>query len=161
MKVFLTSLVVGFAALAMLLTPAAPVRAQTWTDHRFAGVRFEAPANWRATSTHDHTIILADSAGRELRVEWWVQDEPLLGYDDIVSHKRIRVGGKRATWIHSSFPNMQIITAVLDEKRKDGRQLLISLEAPGPDTSTAIRLFDEILARIRFRGPASQNGAED
>lgn len=159
MKVFLTSLVAGLAALGALLTPAASVRAQTWTNHRLAEVTFEAPADWRATSTRDRAIIMADSAGRELRVEWWVQDEPILGYDDIVSHKRITVDGKRATWKHSSFPNRQTVTAVLDEKRKDGRQLLISLEAPGRDATAAIRLFDDILARVRFGGSASQSGA--
>ena len=158
MKVFLTSLVAGLAALGALLTPAAPACAQTWTNHRLADVAFEAPADWRATRTRDRAIILADPAGRELRVEWWVQDEPILGYDDIVSHKRITIGGKRATWIQSSFPDRQTVKAVIDEKRKDGRQLLISLEAPGRDATTAIRLFDDILARVRFGRSASQSG---
>lgn len=130
----------------------APGRAETWTTYQVGEATFEVPAGWSTTrSRRNREIILSNAARWELRVEWWFQDEPILGYDDIISHKRITVGGKPATWTHSSFPNRMVITAVLDEKRKDGRKLLIVLEMPGRDATPAIRLFDDILARVRLR----------
>ncbi len=158
MRAFPASLVLMLIAIMAWLAPARAARAEAWTSHQLAEVTFDAPADWRVASTRDRAIILANSAGRELRVEWWVQDEPILGYDDIVSHKRITVGGKRATWKHSAFPNRQTIAAVLDEKRKDRRQLLIVLEVPGRDSATAIRLFDEILARVRYGKAGERSG---
>lgn len=149
MKAALTCLAMVFFALAL---PVEPLHAQNWTKHRLADVAFETPPGWRPTSNRgDRALILADPSGRELRVEWWFQDEPFLGYSDIVAHKRIMIGGRRATWKHSSFPGRQSVAAVIDEKRKDdGRQLLMVLEVPGRDANAAIQLFDEILARVRL-----------
>jgi hypothetical protein len=156
MKAVLTCLVAMFVA---LVVPVDPSQAQNWTNHRLADVVFEAPAGWKTTSSRgDRALILADASGRELRVEWWMQDEPFLGYSDIVAHKRISIAGKRATWKHSSFPGRQSVGAVVDEKRKDGRQLLLVLEVPGRDGTAAIRLFDDILARVRF-GKAGEPAA--
>lgn len=159
MNAFMIRLAAGLAALGALLTPVAPSRADDWKAYRLAEVAFEAPAGWtQSRSERNREIVLADPAGRELRVEWWFQDEPILGYDDIVSHKRITVGGKNATWIHSSFPSSHSVTAVLDEKRKDGRKLLMVLQAPGRDAAVTIRLFDEILARVSFGKPGEKSG---
>src|SRR5690606_35104966 len=77
-------------------------------------------------------------------------DEPILGYDDIKSHKRIKVAGKPATYIHSVFPNRQTLQVVLDEKRRDGRKLLLVLESTARELSAISPLFDDLLARIRF-----------
>jgi hypothetical protein len=148
MRALLTYLVTALVTVTLFSTE---TRAQDWTSHRLADVSFEVPSGWKPTSSRgDRALILADASGRELRVEWWVQDEPFLGYSDIVSHKRITIGGKRATWRHSSFPGRQSVAAILDEKRKDGRQLLLVLEVPGRDAGGAIRLFDDILGRVRF-----------
>jgi hypothetical protein len=143
------------AVIGATLFLSAAGQAQSWTPHQFGEVSFQAPANWAPTSRRgDRAIVLADPSGRELRVEWWLADEPFLGFSDIIAHKRITIGGKPATWRHSSFPNMQSIAALLDEKRKDRRQLLIVLEVPGREAATAVRLFDDILARFSFGLPA-------
>lgn len=139
--------------------PGAQSRADGWKAYRLAEVTFEAPAGWtQSSSERNREIILADPAGRKLRVEWWFEDEPILGYADIVSHKRITVGGKNATWVHSSFPDLHSVTAVLDEKRKDGRKFLMVLQAPGRDAAVTIRLFDEILARVSVGKPGEKRG---
>lgn len=132
--------------------------AQSWTMHQLEGVSFQVPDGWNSVSSQiDHALVFADASGRELRVEWWLQDEPILGYADILSHKDIRLDGKAATWIHSSFPSSQSLTLVAKAKRKDQRQLLLHLEVPGQDSAAAIGFFDEILARVRFDEPGTRS----
>ena len=160
MSAILKRLAAMLAAIGAILFLSAAGQAQSWTPHQFGEVSFQAPPNWAPTSRRgDRAIVLADPSGRELRVEWWLADEPFLGFSDIIAHKRITIGGKRATWRHSSFPNMQSVAALLDEKRKDRRQLLIVLEVPGREAATAVRLFDDILARFSFGVPA-QGGTQ-
>jgi hypothetical protein len=160
MNAFLIRLAAGLAVLGAVVMSAAQSRADDWKAYRLAEATFEAPAGWTQSSRErDREIILTDPAGRELRVEWWFEDEPILGYSDIVSHKRITIGGKSATWVHSSFPSLHSVMAVLDEKRKDGRKLLFVLQAPGRDAAATIRLFDEILARVSFGKPGEKSGA--
>jgi len=126
--------------------------ADEWTSYRMGEVTFEAPANWKITRQQRDRAFVLQSPNRdfELRVEWWIQDEPILGYDDIKSHKRIKVAGKPATYIHSVFPNRQSLQAVLDEKRRDGRKLLLVFESTTRGLSAISPLFDDILARVRF-----------
>lgn len=126
--------------------------ADEWTAYRMGDVTFEAPADWKVTRQQRDRAFVLQSPKRdfELRVEWWIQDEPILGYDDIKSHKRIKVAGKPATYIHSVFPNRQTLQVVLDEKRRDGRKLLLVLESTARELSAISPLFDDLLARIRF-----------
>lgn len=142
------------AALIMVTTLGNGIAlADEWTAYRMGDVTFEAPTDWKvARQQRDRAFVLQNLKGDlELRVEWWFQDEPILGYDDIKSHKRIKVAGKPATWIHSAFPNRQTLKAVLDEKRPDGRKLLVVLEATAPGGVSAISpLFDDLLARVHF-----------
>ena len=141
------------AALIMVTTFGSGIAlADEWAAYRMGDVTFEAPADWKvARQQRDRAFVLQNPKGDiELRVEWWFQDEPILGYDDIKSHKRIKVAGKPATWIHSAFPNRQTLKAVLDEKRPDGRKLLLVLEATAPGVSAISPLFDDLLAHVRF-----------
>ena len=126
--------------------------ADQWISYRMGDVTFEAPGNWEITrQQRDRAFILQGPEGDfELRVEWWIQDEPILGYDDIKSHKKVDVAGKPATYIHSVFPERQSLKVVLDEQRKDGRKLLLVLESTASDLSAISPLFDDILARVRF-----------
>ncbi len=126
--------------------------ADEWTAYRMGDVTFEAPADWKVTRQQRDRAFVLQSPKRdfELRVEWWFQDEPILGYDVIKSHKRIKVAGKPATYIHSVFPNGQTLMVVLDEKRRDGRKLLLVLESTARELSAISPLFDDLLARIRF-----------
>jgi len=155
---FLASAGVWLAiGLAAAISGSAAGQADQWTSYRMAEVTFQAPADWKVTrQQRDRAFLLQDPARKlELRAEWWMQDEPILGYDDIRSHKRISVAGKPATYIHSVFPETQTLTAVLDEKRKDGRKLLLVLESSGPDLSVMAPLFEDVLARVSFAGAAA------
>ncbi|MFH1340768.1 MAG: hypothetical protein ABIL01_06065 [Pseudomonadota bacterium] len=126
--------------------------ANEWTAYRMGDVTFEAPADWKvARQQRDRAFVLQNpKRDLDLHVEWWFQDEPILGYDDIKSHKKIQVAGKPATWIHSAFPDRQTLKVVLDEKRPDGRKLLLILESTGPGLSVISPLFNDLLARVRF-----------
>jgi hypothetical protein len=141
------------AALIMVTTFGSGIGlADEWMAYRMGEVTFEAPADWKvARRQKDRAFVLQNpKRDLELRVEWWFQDEPILGYDDIKSHKRIAVAGKPATLIHSAFPNRQTLKAVLDEKRPDGRKLLLVLESTATGLSAISPLFDDLLARVGF-----------
>lgn len=145
------------AALILVTTFSSIAQAEEWTSYRMGDVTFEAPGNWEITrQQRDRAFILQSPEGDfELRVEWWIQDEPILGYDDIKSHKRIEVAGKPATFIHSVFPELQSLKVVLDEQRKDGRKLLLVLESTAPDLSAFSPLFEDMLARVRFENSSA------
>jgi hypothetical protein len=127
-------------------------RAAEWTTHSLAEVNFAVPADWTVTRRQkDRALLHQNPSGNlELRVEWWLQDEPLLGFADIKSHKRVKVAGKPATWVHSGSASMTVLKIVLDEKRRDRHQLLMVLEATGMEFEAVAPLFDEILARVNF-----------
>uniref|UniRef100_Q07T59 Uncharacterized protein n=1 Tax=Rhodopseudomonas palustris (strain BisA53) TaxID=316055 RepID=Q07T59_RHOP5 len=132
-------------------------RAAEWTTHSLAEVSFAVPADWTVSQRRkDRALLLRNPAGNlELRVEWWLQDEPLLGFADIKSHKRVKVAGKPATWVHSGFADTTVLKIVLDEKRRDRHQLLLVLEATGTEFESVAPLFDEILARVNFGNSAA------
>jgi hypothetical protein len=60
------------------------------------------------------------------------------------------VAGKPGTYIHSVFPDRQSLKFVLDEKRRDGRKLLLVLESTERNLAAIPPLFDDLLARVRF-----------
>lgn len=150
---FLGSLGLRLAALSVAVTiGSGTVMADQWTDYRLGEVSFEAPADWKVTRRQrDRSFLLQDPRGNlELRVEWWFQDEPLLGYDHIKSHKPMTLAGKRATYVHSIFPDRQVLMAALDETRRDGRKLLLVLEGTGVRLAAMTALFDDVLTRVTF-----------
>ena len=127
-------------------------KAETWTGYRLGEARFEAPADWAIThQQRGRSYLLASPTGEfELRAEWWFQDEPLLGFSDIVSHRRVKVGGKAATFVRSAADNLTTVKVLFDEKRADRRQLLFSLAATGVAPPAVLSLFDDLLGRVQF-----------
>jgi len=137
---------------AVLSFSVATAGAETWTGYRLGEVSFEAPADWSITrQQRGRSYLLASPTGEfELRAEWWVQDEPLLGFSDIVSHRRVTVSGKAATFVRSAADNLMTVKVLFDEKRKDNRQLLFSLAATGVAPKAVLPLFDDLLSRVQF-----------
>lgn len=136
--------------------------AESWRAYPLGDVTFEAPAAWEiAREQRNRALVLRSPGGDlELRAEWWVQDEPILGYDDIKSHKRISVAGKPATYIHSAVSGLQVLKVVLDEARSDGRKLLLALESTSRGLAVMTPLFEDVLARVRFGKTAAPSPAQ-
>jgi hypothetical protein len=151
----------ALAALIAALAPAAAQEAQQWITHRLAEARLDLPAGWAAQRRDANREITATSADGRFKVVafWWVPDEPILGYSDIVSSRKVTVAGRPATLIHSRFPEHQTLQVVFDAPRADGRKLIVLMETGHADFDAAQALTFDILRRIRF-GEAAANEAE-
>jgi hypothetical protein len=143
--------------LVALFFAAFPAVAQDRQRLRLGEASFEAPSGWTLVHrSRDRSYTLKSPDGvYELRVEWWLPDEPLLGFSDITWHRRIVVGDQPALLIHSAFPETQTLQVAFDRRRGDGRQLLFVLEGKGVDLSNGSPLLDEVLERSTF-GPDRQ-----
>ncbi len=140
-----------FMALALVLSaPAA--KAQAWTSYRLGTVTFQAPADWKVTRRARDRSFTFESPSGEYQFEayWWFPDEPLLGGDDIVSHEKITVQGKPATYIYSVFPGRQVLLLAFEEARADKRQFLMRLESEKHDFRAGSEVFNQIAATLRF-----------
>ncbi len=133
---------------------APPARAQDWTSYRIGEASVDVPSDWKATRKQRDRAISFESPGGDYQFEayWWFPDEPLLGYDDIVSHKKIAVAGKPAMVIHSAFAANQTLLVAMDEARADKRQFLMRLDSSTADFHKGSPVLDEILARVAFGG---------
>lgn len=147
-------------AAAMWLT-AASTQAATWQSFRLAEAVVEAPADWTATySQKDREIRLASpDQNYQLLAFWWFPDEPLLGYDDIVSHERIVVAGHPALLIHSEYPELGVLNLAFEEPRDDDRVLVVKLEFADRDHGKASVVMKDIMSRIRF-GDGGDGGGQ-
>lgn len=133
-----------------------------WAAHAFEGFALRAPADWAASIDGDTLTLKAPDGKRSLMVWWWFPDEPLLGYSDIISNRKITVAGESALWIHSRFEGVETLSVTLDEGRADKRRLHFLFEATG-----SIRLgggdddFDRILESVTIGGAKTKAEAGD
>ena len=132
-----------------------------WTTHAFDGFALKAPPDWKKQIDGDTLTLKAPDGNRSLMVWWWFPDEPLLGYNDIRSRRKIKVAGQAALWIHTRFEGIEALSVTLDEGRADKKRLHFLFEEVGggrlgggdPD-------FDRILESVTIEEPDSK-GAMD
>lgn len=151
---------------AVLWMPTASAQAEEWQSFRLAEAVVEVPSDWTtAYSQKDREIRLASPDGNfQLLAFWWFPDEPLLGYDDIVSHERIVVAGQPALLIHSEYPQLGVLSLAFENAREDGRVFVVNLEFGDRDYAKASVLMKDVMSRIRFGdgGPGGgQQGQAD
>ncbi|MBV2184010.1 MAG: hypothetical protein KUL88_05665, partial [Rhizobium sp.] len=129
-----------------------------WTTHAFDGFAFKAPPDWKKQIDGDTLTLKAPDGKRSLMVWWWFPDEPLLGYNDIRSRRKIKVAGQAALWIHTRFEGIEALSVTLDEGRADKKRLHFLFEEVGggrlgggdPD-------FDRILESVTIEEPESKD----
>jgi hypothetical protein len=131
--------------------------------YRLGEASFEVPAEWSLVrKTRESSLEFRSLDKRyDLRIEWWLPDEPILGYDDIVFHKKMTVAGEQATYVYSRFPASQSLQVVIDKPRADKRQLLIVLESATEDFRNGSAVLDDVLSRLVLgaeRGDAPADG---
>ena len=148
---------VGLLLCLLVLAAASPLMAQSKLQRLSLGeVSFSVPSEFSLTSLSPDEVNLEDEAGTtRLRAFWWMPDEPLLGYDDIVSHEQVSVAGRQALLIHSRFPAIQRLKLAFDDLREDGRQFILALESDTTDFAKGSSLFVDIMESIRFAGSAN------
>lgn len=125
--------------------------------HRFAGFSLSAPEDWRASVSGGTLTLAAPDQKRSAMVWWWFPDEPLLGYPDIVSHRKIMVAGQAALWVHSRSGGRDRISVTLDKARADKKRwhLLFEVE-PGAKLDRGDPILDQLLATLTLEGLASK-----
>lgn len=146
----------------LALATASPLMAQAARQRLNLGeVSFSVPSDFTLTSLSPDEVNLEDEGGAtRLRAFWWMPDEPLLGYDDIVSHEQVSVAGRQALLIHSRFPEIQSLKLAFDDPREDGRQFILVLESDRIDFAKGSPLFEGIMESIRFGGSTSPAARE-
>jgi hypothetical protein len=137
-------------ATATRLAQTAPAQ-DGWSSHRIPGVVLQFPGTWKVTPNRRGDEINASSprGERNVMVWWWFPDEPLLGYPDIVSHRKVTVAGRPALRIHTRSAGSESLSVTFDRPRADGKRLRIMLEAKGP-LARGDDDFDGILSRLQF-----------
>ncbi len=129
--------------------------------HRFAGFSLYAPEEWKASVSGGTLTLAAPDQKRTAMVWWWFPDEPLLGYPDIVSHRKIMVAGQAALWIHSRSDGRDRISVTLDKARSDKKRwhLLFEVE-PGARLDRGDPILDRLLTTLTLDGLASKPKAD-
>ena len=149
--------------LGLLLAPL-PARAQAagWSVHRLDAAGIPVPSDWKVARVNDgkELDITSPDGTRRLLVWWWFPDEPLLGYPDIVSHRKVTVAGERALYIHSRTGQRDTVTVTLDKGRKDKRRLHFLYEVEG-DLGPGDPVLDDLLSRVTLGGAPAQTPAQD
>lgn len=126
-----------------------PHTGSDWIRDTIGEVQFSAPSDWTRERLSEGALLLLTSPDgqRTLWVSWWFPDEPLLGYDDIISHRQIMIDGRPALLIHSRIGTTESISVTLDQPRADGHRLQFLYEYPG-DLSHGDPVLDAILASV-------------
>jgi hypothetical protein len=152
------ALLIALAMLLGLLAGAPPASADPagWTTHRLDAATIAAPPGWKVARTNDgkDLELAAPDGQRRMLVWWWFPDEPLLGYPDIVSHRKTTVAGQSALYIHSRSGGQETVSVTLDKGRKDKRRLHFLFEAAN-DLSQGDAVLDDILSRVTLEGAPS------
>jgi hypothetical protein len=157
----LQRVIAGFALLlAIILTqgslPAGAQSAQLKT-HTLDGFSMGVPEDWSVKLRAPGTDLNGRSPyGKQILMAWWwFPDEPLLGYPDIVSHKKVTVAGQPALYIRTFVGSRESLSITLDRPRKDRKRLRILYDVEGRLTPADIALFDQVLASVNL-GAKSQ-----
>lgn len=139
-------------ALGMAAVGAASAEGGQWTDYRIGEAKFAVPADWKVTSRSKNRSLFFESGDGRISfwAEWWFADEPILGYDDIVEHRKVKLAGKPATYIRSKINRLNTLAVVFDEARSDKRQFLLHIESDKLRLPRLAEAFDGILSRTRF-----------
>jgi hypothetical protein len=125
--------------------------------HTLDGFAMGVPEDWSVKLRAPGSDLNARSPdGKQLLMAWWwFPDEPLLGYPDIVSHKKVRVAGQPALYIRTFVGSRESLSITLDWPRKDRKRLRILYDVEGRLNPADIALFDQILASVKL-GAKSQ-----
>ena len=139
-------------AAAMLISILPHAVAASLTEYKLGEATFNVPSDWKVTERRKNRGYTFESANGKMTfwAEWWLQDEPILGYADIVSHKTIAVDGRNATYVHTRTNGLNSFAAVFDQFRADGRKFLMHLESGSERSVNLAATFDDLLSRTTF-----------
>lgn len=124
------------------------------------GVRFRLPEGWVADYDSADDKIFHSPDGRLTVLSfWWLPDEPLAAYDDVVSIGHTVLDHEPMSRIVSRFPDRTAILMVSERARPDGRRFIFTLEGAGATEDALGAVQQDLAATLQFGAAFEGSGA--
>jgi len=133
-----------------LLAPLSAARAE---EIVLGEASLSVPQQWQITDQRrDVEVVLAGPAGQNLRVYWWFPDEPLLGYEDQISHETRSFPAGAALVTRSRIAGRSVVLAAFERENADNERLLFMIESETDSTEVLEAALEPFLLALRFSG---------
>ena len=153
------------ALIGMWLTVglALPLLAAGWDELELGDATLSIAQDWELTDQRrDVEAVYTGPDGESLRVFWWFPDEPLLGYDDEISHETGSFPAGPALVVRSKIAGRSVVTVAFERENLDHERLLFVIESETATPEALEAVLEPILQRLRFKGdPESAAQAPD
>lgn len=143
-----------FFVLTLLAIPQSQAQNQNWQSFELRSVTFSMPSDWSLINRiRDEQYDFKSPDGRvEIWWRWWFPDEPLLGYLDIVHHKKQVIAGQEALIIHSEIRSNRSITIAFLKKDSEGEQFLITMNGDNLSWQDLQQIQAMVLSQLSYEG---------
>ncbi|WP_319826338.1 hypothetical protein [Thalassovita sp.] len=149
-------------ATSVLFSTLPALHAQQLTTHDLRGASFAVPADWTITySSRDQETDFASPDRRyQLWMRWWMQDEPLLGYDDIQRHQKMQLAGQEALFIHTETGAERMLQMAFLQKDDEGEIFLVQLIGTNVSLAEHEEMFRKLLLGLSLHGVPVKKAAQ-
>ncbi|MDZ4094256.1 MAG: hypothetical protein U1D35_05030 [Paracoccaceae bacterium] len=132
---------------------ASPLSAAGWDELDLGEATVSIAHDWQMTDQRrDAEAVYAGPNGASLRVFWWFPDEPLLGYDDEISHQTRSFPVGPALVVRSRIAGRSVVLAAFERENADRERLLFLIESDAVSPEALEAALDPILQKLRFKG---------
>ncbi len=124
------------------------------TTYDLRSAEFTLPPGWIQThSSRDQSYDFASPDGRfQLWARWWFPDEPLLGYDNIVTHEKRTLAGQEALFIHTETGSDRTLQLAFLQEDAEGEIFLWQVIGTGVSMVDHQAMFDALVSGLRLNG---------
>ena len=134
---------------------ALPLSAEGRSDLTLGDARLSVAQGWELTDQRrDVEALYIGPAGESLMVFWWFPDEPLLGYDDEISHQTRSFPAGPALVVRSRSADRSVVKVVFERENADQERLLFLIESETATPEALEAALEPFLQRLRFAGDA-------
>lgn len=108
--------------------------------------------DWRnIEQRRDVAAVYSGPDGESLSVFWWMPDEPLLGYEDEVSHETRSFPAGPALVVRSQYAGRAAVQVAFERESADQEQLLFLIESETASLASLESALESILQGLRFK----------
>lgn len=142
------------ATMAMVTGTFANAQSATMKSYTADGFSIYLPADWQVRTNQRSNALdgKAPDGKANLMVWWWFPDEPLLGYPDIIAHKKITTAGQPALYIRTRTGGRESLSITFDKARKDRKRLRVMFETQALMSPADVALFEAMISSMTL-GP--------
>lgn len=124
-----------------------------WEELNLGEATLSIAQDWELTDQRrDVEAVYTGPDGESLRVFWWFPDEPLLGYDDEISHQTRSFPAGPALVVRSHVAGRSVVKVAFDRENRDQERLLFLIESETATPEALEAALEPILHRLRFKG---------